>query len=205
MLQGLLRAFSRLNNPSTLIWEVLQPSGHCHVLPLDALEPHLCPSAGTSELNTFLQSGSHDSELEKNPLPLPASHTAFVAARDALGFWAARAHCQFRFSSTNTLSPLQSCSSSQIAPVYPCVGLPQLRCRTSQFLIGLREVHVVPISEACWGPTGWHPLPVEYQTQHSPWCHLQVCWGCTQSHCLCPQPRCSITWSWDRPPDRPYS
>ena len=35
---------------------------------------------------------------------------------------------------------------------------------------------------ACWGPTEWQPFPQANQLHHSPCCHLQICWRCTQSH-----------------------
>lgn len=40
-------------------------------------------------------------------------------------------------------------------------------------------------SWACLGPSGWHLVLQACQLHHTAWCHLQICWGCIWSHCLC--------------------
>ncbi|NXJ29389.1 F120B protein, partial [Dicrurus megarhynchus] len=68
--------------------EVLQPSGHLCSTPLDSLQQvKVLPVLGTSELDTALQVGSHQSRADReNPLPHPAGHTALDAAQAAVGF-----------------------------------------------------------------------------------------------------------------------
>ena len=39
-----------------------------------------------------------------------------------------------------------------------------------------------PTSQACPGPSGWHPVPQACRPHHTAWCHLQTCWGSTRSH-----------------------
>ena len=38
-----------------------------------------------------------------------------------------------------------------------------------------------PTYQACLGPSGWRPVPQACWLHHLAWCHLQSCWGCTQS------------------------
>ena len=40
-----------------------------------------------------------------------------------------------------------------------------------------------PTSQACSGPSGWHPFPPVCWLHHTAWHHQQTCWGCTRSHC----------------------
>ncbi|NXH84260.1 F120B protein, partial [Edolisoma coerulescens] len=77
----------QLSQP-VFIAEVLQPSDHLCSPPLDSLQQvKVLPMLGTSELDTALQVGSHQSRVDReNPLPLPAGHAALDAAQGAVGF-----------------------------------------------------------------------------------------------------------------------
>ncbi|KAK4821202.1 hypothetical protein QYF61_015770 [Mycteria americana] len=70
-----------------LIGEVLQPSGHFHVPPLDLLQQlHVLLVLRAPELDVVLQVRSHQSRAEwQNHLPRPAGHASVDAAQDTVG------------------------------------------------------------------------------------------------------------------------
>jgi len=88
-------------------------------------------------------------------------------------------------------SPPQGCFLSILHPACICAqdcpnphgGPCTWRCWTSWSSRG-------PTSQACQGPSGWHPFPPVCQPHHTASCHQQACWGCTQSHCPCCWQRC---------------
>ncbi|KAK4818926.1 hypothetical protein QYF61_022103 [Mycteria americana] len=67
--------------------EVLQPSDHFRGPPLGPLQQvHVILVLKAPELDTVLQTGSHQSRVEwQNHLPRPAGHTSFDAAQDTVG------------------------------------------------------------------------------------------------------------------------
>ncbi|KAK4820817.1 hypothetical protein QYF61_007211 [Mycteria americana] len=67
--------------------EVLQPSGHFHVPPLDPLRQlHVLLVLRAPELDAVLQVRPHQSKVERqNHLPRPAGHASVDAAQDSVG------------------------------------------------------------------------------------------------------------------------
>jgi len=85
--QSLLQAEQPQLSQPFLIGEVFQPSDHLCSPPLDPFqEVRVCPVLRAPELDTGLQMGSPQSRTEgQSHLPRPAGHTAFDAAREAVG------------------------------------------------------------------------------------------------------------------------
>ena len=110
-----------------------------------------------------------------------------MQSRIRSAFWAARAHCQLmpNFSSTcipKSLAGLLSIHSS--SSLLSSWGLSWPRCSALHLALLSLRVTWARSSSLPWYLWMWPPFPLADHLHHSPWCHLQTCWGYTQSHCL---------------------
>ena len=108
--------------------------------------------------------------------------------RIQLAFWAAGAHCWLMSSFSPTSTP-KSFSAGLVSlfipqPVLKFGGCPDPRAGPCNWLCWTSWGSHRPISRACLGPSGWCPVHLMCQPHLSAWCHLQTCWGYTQSCCL---------------------
>ena len=125
---------------------------------------------------------------QRGRIPSLALLATFLLMRPRiwLAFWATSTHWWLisSFSSTVSPSPSHQVCSQSLHP-HACIdtwGCPNLGlgpciwpCLTSW---GSHR----PTSPACPGLFGWYPVLLVCELHHSAWCHLQTCWGCSQSY-----------------------
>jgi len=138
---------------------------------------------GAPELDAGLQVGSAQSRVEgQDPLPRPAGHASLDAAQDTVGLLGCErtlvAHVKLFIHHYPQVLLIRAALNPFIPqPVLiPAIAVTQMQDPA----LVLVEPHV-PTSRACPRPSGWYPILLVCQLQHSAWCHLQTCKGCTQS------------------------
>ena len=120
---------------------------------------------GLQELDTVLQVGSHQSEVEgQNHLPRPAGHTSFDAAQDAIGFLGCECTLPAHVQLLTHQYPQAPLCRAALSPLIaqPVLVLGIALTHVQNLALGLVEPHEVPhgpSSQACQGPSGWHPFP----------------------------------------------
>jgi len=111
-------------------------------------------------------------------------------------FWSTNTHCQLLLSfsfhtSHNSCSGLLSIHSP--LTLYLCLGLPWPSCRTLPLpllnCMMFVQAYASSLFRSLWMAG---PFPPVHQLHHTARCHWQTCGGCTQSHYLCHQQRCTL-------------
>lgn len=134
------------------------------------------------ELDGVLQAGSHQHGAEgQNLLPI----FLWIQPRIQLALWAAGTHCWLMSSFSSSSSPKSFFAGLLSSPFICQILLIPVLAWLRHTTLYLTLMNFMRFPGLCRSPSARHPVPQACQLHHATWCHLQACWACTQSLCLC--------------------
>jgi len=159
-------------------------------LPLDMTQQvHISVIPRIPHLDTVLHMMSHHCRIEAQDHLLPASnHTPFDGAQDTVCFLGCKGTLLIHVQLTIPQYPQVIFSRAVLCSFIPQLVLIMVVANPGASPCKTSWCSPRPTAQACLSLSGWHPIPLACQLHHKAWCHLQTCWGCTQSHWVV-QPR----------------